>query len=267
MENKTIKTLFIGAGRMAQAMISQLVKDTRFEITVTNSGNQKRLTDVKEIYEVSVATAWTDVIEDSDVVVLAIPPDAHPAILGEISPLIKGQLVITVAAGIRPSWLEERLPDKTAVAWVMPNTAAEVGQSSTPTAVGNYVTPAQKEVLEALLSNIGTFEIVTEEQVKALTAITGSAPAFVYKIAQALVETGLKSGITVSQANHLVAQMILGSASMLKTGKSPEELIDQVATPGGSTAEGLRVLDENNTKEIIATAIQACRDKANQSDN
>ncbi|MBM7571167.1 pyrroline-5-carboxylate reductase [Aquibacillus albus] len=259
--------LFVGAGRMAQAIIGSLMGDSRFNITVTNSGNKQRLKDVQETYGVRVVENWKESIENVDLIVLAAPPDVHASIIAEMNPWIKSQLVVTVAAGIGPSWLEERLPHQTSVVWLMPNTAAKVGQSSTLCALGQHVDELQLEMIKSLLTNIGSYEIVSEHQVHQLTAITGSSPAFVYQLAEGLVSSAKQSGVTEEQAKRMVAQMILGAASMLKTGESPQKLIDEVATPGGSTAAGLQVLDYHHFTEVISEAVEACRKKASKDVN
>lgn len=197
-----------------------------------------------------------------NVIILAMPPNVHEPILEDLSQVLEGQLVITVAAGISPTYLEAKLPAKTPVALVMPNTAAKLGMSMTLYATGQYVDLRQIEWIEALISGIGKFEKVTEEQVQELTAITGSAPAFIYRVAEALEKITLESGVTKAQAKMLVAQMIAGSAEMLKTSLDPKELADEVATPGGSTEAGLEVLDTNHLGELMIRAIKACREKA-----
>ncbi|WP_226035578.1 pyrroline-5-carboxylate reductase [Aquibacillus saliphilus] len=259
---QTIKVLFIGAGRMSQAIIAGLVKDSRFEISVTNNGNQKRLINLQDTYDVAVKTEWEKELTTFNIIVLAMPPEAHDEVLRLINPIIDGQLVITVAAGIGPTQLEQQLPKGTPVAWIMPNTAAELGQSTTLYTLGQYVQSFHQNVVEDLIKGIGVFEKVSEQQIHELTPITGSAPAFIYEIAESLVNSALESGITEDKARKLVAEMIGGAASMLKTGQSPKELKDQVATPGGVTWAGLNVLKENNLDGLMRDAIDACHKKA-----
>lgn len=253
--------LFIGAGRMAQALIKGLDKN-EFAILVGNNGNKARLREIKETFDVGITTDWSQEIDKMDIIFLAMPPESHDEILAKLSETISRQLVITVAAGISPTYLESRLPKGTPVAWVMPNTAAKLGKSMTLYALGQQVNQEWQEWIERLIYSIGEFEKVTEQQIHELTAVTSSAPAFIYRIAEALEKIALETGIGEAQARKLVANMIAGSAEMLKTNMSPAELADAVATPGGSTAAGLEVLDTNHLDHLMSAAIEACRQKA-----
>ncbi|MDR6999225.1 pyrroline-5-carboxylate reductase [Neobacillus niacini] len=261
MSNNKKNVLFIGAGRMAQALIEGLNKN-KFAILVGNNGNEERLQEVRETYDVETTDNWHQHVSKMDIIILAMPPESHDPILVELAELIHGQLVITVAAGIDPSYLESKLPKGTPVAWIMPNTAAKLGKSMTLYALGQHVNQEQQVWIEALISGIGEFEQVTQQQIHELTAVTGSAPAFIYRVAEALEKITLESGVTTEQARKLVANMIAGSAEMLKTNADPAELADEVATPGGSTAAGLEVLDTNHLDHLMIDAIEACRQKA-----
>lgn len=264
MLNNKKHVLFIGAGRMAQAIIAGLIKKEGLHITVTNSGNQERLDYVSNRFGVEAVVNWEDAVMTADVIFLASPPSSQELILKELSNFIKKQLVVTVAAGLGTGYLESLLPEGTSTAWVMPNTAAELGGSSTLYTTGQHMTEDQLDLLKVILRAIGEYEEVTEQQVKELTAITGSSPAFVYKFAKALVENACQSGVSEEQARRIVAQMIVGSSAMLSSGENPQELMNQVATPGGSTAEGIKVLEEGNFEGLIMQAIEACRKKASE---
>ncbi|WP_251553691.1 pyrroline-5-carboxylate reductase [Neobacillus muris] len=256
------RVLFIGAGRMAQAIIEGLSNKPEFAILVSNNGNEERLEFVKNHYGVETTVNWLNNLVNMDIIFLAMPPDAHDTILNELAKQINGQLVLTVAAGIGPAYLESKLPNSTPVASIMPNTAAKLGESITLYAPGQYVNQQHVQWIESLISGIGQFERVTEKQIQELTAVTGSAPAFIYKLAGALEQMALETGITQQQARKLVSQMIAGSAEMLKTNIDTNELINQVATPGGSTAAGLELLDDHQFSTTIQQAINACRQKA-----
>ncbi|MEH7109229.1 pyrroline-5-carboxylate reductase [Bacillus sp. JJ1764] len=256
------RVLFIGAGRMAQAIIEGLKDKNEFSIIVANNGNEERLNVIRESYSVATTKSWKKEVGKADIIFLAMPPNVHESLLLELSGEMNGQLVLTVAAGIGPSFMESMLPDGTPVAWVMPNTAAKLGQSMTMYAPGNWVTEQHIKIIETLISGIGEYERVSEQQIIELTAVTGSAPAFIYRIAEALENIALESGVTPLQARKLVAQMIMGSAEMLKTNANPAALADEVATPGGSTAAGLEVLDTKGLADLMTEAIYACRERA-----
>ena len=184
------RILFIGAGRMAEAIFSGLLKTSKEyieEIIVSNRSNIEKLKQLQHRYNVSTTTDWKQHVTSVDTV-LAMPPSAHEELLAELSPLISNQLVVTVAAGIGPSYLEARLPKGTPVAWIMPNTAAEIGKSISLYTMGQSVNEIHQETLQLLLKGIGTSQLCTEEEVHQLTAVTGSAPAFLYYFAESLIE-------------------------------------------------------------------------------
>lgn len=262
---KKHRILFIGAGRMAEAIFAGLLKTSNEhidKIIVSNRSNIAKLKQLEEKYNISVTSDWKQHIKIVDTVVLAMPPAAHEQLLSELSPLLTNQLVVTVAAGIGPSYLEEKLPSGTPVAWIMPNTAATIGKSISLYATGNFVNSEHQETLQLLLKGIGTAQLCTEEEIHQLTAVTGSAPAFLYHFAEGLIETTKNYGIDKATAKHLVIQMIAGSAAMLEQEQDPAMLREQVTTPGGSTAEGLKVLYENNFSKILSQAIEETNKKA-----
>ncbi len=261
------KILFIGAGRMAEAIFSGLLtykKEYIDEIIVTNRTDEQRLINLKEKYGVTTSTKWQDEVAHVDIIILAMPPEAHKEILEDLSLWIKGQLVVTIAGGIGIQLLENILPEETPVAWIMPNTAANISQSMSLYTFGKAVKEKHRQELELVLTGIGDAELCTEQQIHDLTAITGSAPAFLYRFAEALEQSALEYGVTKDQARKLVTQMIYGSAAMLKEGHAPHELRDQVTSPGGSTAAGIEVLDQNQFTNIIEQAVIATQKKAQQ---
>ncbi len=254
--------LFIGAGRMAQAIIGGIKNKEEFSILVANSGNRERLQYVKDTYGVETTDHWQQEVSKMEIILLAAPPEVFEPILADLHQLINRQLIISIAAGISPTYLEGKLPQGTPVACFLPNTAAKLGQSMTLYALGHSVNQEHVEWTEALISSIGEYEKLSEQQIHELAAVTGSAPAFIYRVAEALVKITSGSGVTKEQAQKLVANMIAGSAALLNTDADPRELANEVATPGGSTEAGLDVLDSNNLDQLIRDAINACRKKA-----
>jgi pyrroline-5-carboxylate reductase len=245
---------------MAEAIISGIqVHNTANQIalTVTNKTDKKRLERISKRYGVHTVDDWRTSIEEMDVIVLAAPPDAHDVLLKDLTDYVRNQLIITVAAGIDPTYMEARLPHGTPVCWMMPNTAAQVQKSMTTYVCGEYVNSEHREVILYILNSIGEHEELSEEQVHDLTAITGSAPAFLYLFCEALEEAAETYGLSKLQARKLVTQMVSGSASMLQTENTSNELRDQVTTPGGSTAAGISRLIEQGFKEDIQEAVTA----------
>ncbi|GGM33667.1 pyrroline-5-carboxylate reductase [Paraliobacillus quinghaiensis] len=261
MTESSKKILFIGAGRMAQAIIAGLNK-TDMTIVASNNGDAKRLEEVEQKFGVMTTDSWKEEIEDADMIVLAMPPEAHESVLKEVELFVKDQFIVTLAAGIDPTYLEAKLPEGTPVAWVMPNPAASLGKSVSLYTLGKHVGEHHEKMLEALLDSIGSSEKVTEDQVHALTPITGSGSAFIYRMANSLVTSAIDTGVTEEKARKLVADMIHGAAAMLQTGEPPKKLIDQVASPGGVTAAGLEVMDEGQFDQMMQDVVTACHIRA-----
>ncbi|WP_054711720.1 pyrroline-5-carboxylate reductase [Bacillus sp. JCM 19041] len=262
--------LFIGAGRMAEAIFAGLLKQpeqTFSPIYVSNQTNKQHLQDLENKYDIHTVADWEEVAKTVDVILLAAPPSAHPQLLQQLSSLISGQLIVTVAAGIGPSDLGAQLPRDTATAWIMPNTAAQAGASISLYTVGANATVEHKQLVVQLVGAIGKGEELTEAQIHELTAITGSAPAFVYEFALQLESIAKSYGITDAQAKKLVSAMLDGSAQMLKSEFSAAELRDQVTTPGGATDAGLKSLNRDDFQASIARAVSAVTDHAKKKSN
>ncbi len=254
--------LFIGAGQMATAMIKGLHNDVH--IIASNKKNHQQLDYLHSTYGVDTTTNWKQAVPSCDVVILAIPPQAHKEILQELAHCITNQLVITVAGGIGLQLLQEMLPENTSISWVMPNTASEVKQSISLYTYSNVLPEGHQQLLHTFLDGIGESVQCTEEQILNLTAVTGSAPAFVYEFANALEEVSMSFGISKEQAKTLVAQMIFGSAMMLKGEKDSIALRNDVTSPGGSTAAGIQTLEEGQFSKLIQAAVHNTNKKAGE---
>ncbi|MCS1352734.1 pyrroline-5-carboxylate reductase [Mechercharimyces sp. CAU 1602] len=254
-----VNIIVIGAGRMAEAIVAGLLQHKREDvgrIVITNRSRRERLQELKNRYRVEVAHTWQEEIGEADVVLLAIPPTEHHEVLDALAPYITKQLVITIAGGIGLTPLTERLPSGTAVAWIMPNTAAQIGESISPFTMNN-VDQLQRSWVELLVGGIGSGVECTEQEVINLTAITGSAPAFIYRIAEVLGGLTEERGIEPETGRRLVAQMIYGTSKMLMQEGEPAQLREQVTSPGGSTAAGLQSLEDHGFEKIFCEAIRA----------
>ncbi len=255
-----IRILCLGAGRMANAMIAGLIHNSGVrpeQIIVSNQRDERKLQALHAQYGVRAVRQWQGAVSDSDLILLAVPPHAHADILKTLSTLVDRQLVVTVAAGTGVSYLERFLPTGTPTAWVMPNTAAHVRESISLYTRGTWMRERDDRMLAVILGGIGTAHACTEQEVEQLTAITGSAPTLVYRLAGALEAICRADGFPPDVAARLVRQMIFGSAKMLLQGTPTGELIDEVASPGGTTEAGLEYLNKVSFEEIIAQTIAA----------
>lgn len=165
---------------MATAMIAGLSHFNQFHIIVTNLRNQSKLEVLQHTYGIEITSHWSKKVQNVDIIILACPPEVHDTLLAELGSHITKQLVITIAAGYDITRMEALLPSQTAIAWIMPNTAAEIRQSISLYTCGPYVSNEQKKLLHEIMDAIGQSLECTEQQVHDLTAITGSAPAFFY---------------------------------------------------------------------------------------
>lgn len=256
---------FVGAGRMAEAIISGLTTNSHEQVNsiyVTNQNNFERLHELSSKYQVQPIEKLDDIIEMVDIIVLAMPPSEHEGVLKRLKPFITSQFVVTVAAGISPSYMETFLPKGTAVGWLMPNTASMVGHSISLYTYGTSISEKNRTHMELLVNSIGTSQYCSEEEIHNLTAVTGSAPAFLYLFVESLIEQTEKYNVSRETAEKLVKEMVIGSVEMLKGNHSPKELREQVTTPGGATAEGIKVLRNGNFIELLQEAVVVTNKKA-----
>ncbi|GMA62500.1 pyrroline-5-carboxylate reductase [Alicyclobacillus fastidiosus] len=261
-----VRVLFIGAGRMARAMVSGMVRQQGtidWEVHVANRSNSDRLAELVRAFDVKAVRDWRTSAQQADVIVLAMPPDEHHKVLAGLWSIIRPeQLVASVAAGIGLSGLEAALPQGAQCAWMMPNTAAGIGESMTLCAIGDFVTERNRHRLDEILGGLGRSFICTEQQVHDLTAITGSAPAFAFQFAKALEDSATQFGVDPHDARNLVGQMMLGAAKLMLTGQEPLALAAEVTTPGGATAAGLAVLEQTHFAKHLQAAVDATNSRA-----
>jgi pyrroline-5-carboxylate reductase len=187
-------------------------------------------------------------------------------LLAEISPFINPKaLVISLAAGITTSFIESRLAQGTAVVRVMPNTPALVDEGMSALTAGEHCTDAGLATAEKLLGAVGKTVIVPEKYQDAVTAISGSGPAYIFYVVEAMIEAGVVLGLPRATAHDLVVQTVVGAATMLReTGEHPTVLRENVTSPAGTTAAALRELDDHKVRAAFVTAMEAARDRSQQ---
>lgn len=264
MMKKNRTRLFIGAGRMSEAILSGLITsgEERASIVVSNRRDKEKLSKLAERYGVRATQDAVAEAKHADTIVLCSPPDQVSDVLARLAPVLRGQLVMSVAAGIDVTYMKKRMPDKTPAAWIMPNTGAMIASSISPFTVSEDIGDGEFAEVERIVKSIGDGYRTTEDQVHALTAVTGSAPAFFYLYYEAMVKCASEAGVSNEDAAFLVKTMMKGSLAMLSEGYDAESLIDQVASPGGSTREGLNVLEDHDLEGLIKKAVKAANDHA-----
>ncbi|NOX19712.1 MAG: pyrroline-5-carboxylate reductase [Nitrospirae bacterium] len=247
---------FIGGGNMAEAIIKGLVSAGKKEIVVSDKNGQ-RLRYLKKQYGVKTLKANQDVVKASQLVVLAVKPQNMDDVLNEISPFIDSdKLVVSIAAGVGLEYLTGRL-NSNRIIRVMPNTPAFVGEAMSVISGSEGVSKGDYQRVTDIFSRIGRVMVLPEEKMDAVTALSGSGPAFVAYFIESMTEAGVRMGLSHDEALELTLQTFLGTCQMLKEGVSYCDLKRMVTSPGGTTAEGLFAMEASGLKGIIKSAIEA----------
>ena len=194
---------------------------------------------------------------------VAVKPAAVAGLLDEIAPGIRDHLIVSLAAGVPIAKIEGRLPKGTRVVRVMPNIACQVGEMAAGFCRGTAATEADVAAVKRLLDAVGKSYVVAEDLLDAVTGLSGSGPAYIFTVIEALADGGVKMGLTREVALGLAAQTVLGAAKMaLELGKHPAELRDAVTSPGGTTTEGLHALERGSIRQAFINAIEAATQKS-----
>ncbi|MBY6035592.1 pyrroline-5-carboxylate reductase [Fictibacillus nanhaiensis] len=258
---KKEKIAFIGAGAMAEAILEGLTKTNRWhpsEITVKNRNNNERLKALQDKYGVTGVNAIDDAIKDAGIIILAVKPkDALYAVKG-LAPFInKEQLLISVMAGISTEKITEWIAKKNPVIRAMPNTSASIGHSATALSKGAYASETHVQTSIELFKTIGTVTHVAEEKLHIVTGLSGSGPAYVYYIAEAMQKAAEELNLSHEEAKTLISQTLLGASLMLKhTTESPISLRKKVTSPGGTTEAGIDKLDQYHVQDAFSACIK-----------
>ncbi|MGB2612947.1 MAG: pyrroline-5-carboxylate reductase [Isosphaeraceae bacterium] len=252
---------FIGSGKMATALIRGMLRSgVAGTATIAASDPlESARAGLAADTGIRVYEANLPVVERSDVLVLAVKPQMMPQVLAQLRPLVGPRhLVVSIAAGISIASLHEGLGPERRVVRVMPNTPALLGEGASAYALGPGVPPADEALVNAFLGSVGRAVRVPETMLDAVTGLSGSGPAFVYLMIEALSDGGVRVGLPRDIATMLAAQTVLGGARMvLETGLHPGVLKDQVTSPGGTTIAGLHALERGGVRGALIDAVEA----------
>jgi pyrroline-5-carboxylate reductase len=256
----------LGAGVMGETLLSGLLRAgwEPADIVVTER-RAERAAELAERYGVEV-TGNAEAVASVDTVVLVVKPQDMDGLLREVAETLRpGALVVCIAAGISTEYVEKRLPDGVAVVRVMPNTPALVDEGMAALSAGSHCDPEHLERARALLAATGKVVTVPEQYQDAVTAISGSGPAYIFYVVEAMIEAGVLLGLPRSTATELVVQTLYGAATMLReTGEHPTVLREQVSSPAGTTMAALRQLDDHKVRAAFLTAMEAARDRSRE---
>jgi pyrroline-5-carboxylate reductase len=257
------KLAILGGGKMGEALLAGLLRDvlSPSEVLVIEK-DAARASYVSEKYGVRIGDL-SDAGQASTVL-LAVKPYDVAALLGGLS-LGPSQMVISIAAGVSAARIEEVLPEGVPVVRCMPNTPALVGQGVTAISAGRHASEEHLASAEVLLGAVGTVVRVPESQLDAVTALSGSGPAYFFLVVEALIDAGVAVGLPRALAADLVVQTALGSASMLaETGEHPVALREAVSSPGGTTVAGIAQLEAHGVRAAFAAAVEAAAKRSKE---
>jgi len=259
------KIAFLGAGKMAEALIRGLISSrTLFAKNIFVSDvSPLRLKHLTLRYKVRAAKDNLTAAASCDIVVLSVKPQVIHDVLCEIGRhLRRDQIVISIAAGIQVKSIKKEIK-RSKIVRAMPNNPALIGEGIT--AISKNAPAGALKVAELLFSSVGEVIFISEDLMDAVTALSGSGPGFIYYFAEALIEGGVAAGLSHSDSGVLAAQTILGSAKALKiSGRSPRDLRAMVTSPGGTTLAGLKVLEKNKFKNAVVSAIMAAAKRSSE---
>jgi|ADurb_Met_03_Slu_FD_contig_121_67879_length_3351_multi_5_in_0_out_0_7 pyrroline-5-carboxylate reductase len=252
---------FVGAGNMAEAMMKGIISAgvaTKEDMIASEIVPQRRdyITRTLGVRTVSDAI---EVVRSSDVIILAVKPQQVGPVLDELKPYLSGDhLVISIAAGVKISFIESHLNWGVRVVRVMPNQPCFVGASASGFALGRSAKKEDGEIVQRILNSVGVAFALDEKLLDAVTGLSGSGPAYIYLVIEAMADGGVLVGLPRDVALQLAAQTVIGAGkTYLEMRKHPGELKDMVASPGGTTIEGLRVLEEAGVRGAFIDAVEA----------
>ena len=258
---------FIGAGRMAEALISGILKNgvCAPERIIVSDVSRERLEYVKGAYGIRTAEANREVARIADVLFIAVKPHLAADVLREAANELSGVLVVSIAAGVTLSVLEEAAGKNVTVVRVMPNTPSLVGCGMAALAAGTHADDVALARAKVLMEAVGEAVVVTEDKIDAVTAVSGSGPAYIYLVIEAMADGGVRAGLPRDIALKLAAKTVMGAALMvLETGEHPGRLKDNVTSPGGTTIEAMAVLEENGVRGAFIEAVEAAYRRAKE---
>jgi pyrroline-5-carboxylate reductase len=266
MNPGTHKVAVIGAGKMGETILSGLLRaGWPVGALMATARRQERAEQLAERYGVELV-GNAEAAEAAEVLVIAVKPQDAATLLADLGARVPaGKLVISLCAGLPTSFFEKRLPDGTPVVRVMSNTPALVDQAMSAISAGSHATAEHLALTEELLQPLGKTIRVPESQQDAVTALSGSGPAYFYYLVEAMTDAGILLGLPRQVAHDLVVQAALGAAVMLReTGEHPVTLREAVTSPAGTTINAIRELERHRVRAAVLDAIEAARDRGRE---
>jgi pyrroline-5-carboxylate reductase len=256
----------LGAGVMGETVLSGLLRAgwTSDRIIATDRRIERQV-ELEAKYGIMMMTN-AEAAAKADTVILVVKPQDMRDLLTEIAPVVSSStLIVSLAAGVDTASIEERLPTGTPVVRVMPNTPAQVDEGMAAISPGAHSDEEHLARVSELMSATGRVVTVPERYQDAVTAISGSGPAYLFFVVEAMIEAGVHLGLPRDTATELVVQTMLGSAKLLReTGEHPTVLRERVTSPGGTTAAAIRQLEDHKVRAAFITAMESARDRSRE---
>ncbi|WP_344605399.1 pyrroline-5-carboxylate reductase [Sporichthya brevicatena] len=260
------RVALLGGGKMGEALLAGILRAGRTAADiVVSERHPERAAELRERYGVTTAEP-AGAIADADVIILAVKPQDMPALLADIGKAARPeQLVVSVAAGIPAAFIERNFDADVPVVRVMSNTAVFVDQAMSAISAGAHATGDHMKLAEDLLSPVGEVIRVPESQLDAVTALSGSGPAYFFYLVEAMTDAGILLGLPREVAYRLIVQTAIGAATMLKeTGEHPVKLREAVMSPAGTTIAAIREMENHGVRAAMIGALEAARDRSRE---
>ncbi|MCR5106729.1 MAG: pyrroline-5-carboxylate reductase [Lachnospiraceae bacterium] len=261
-----MKLSFIGLGNMGSAMIGGLIKKNIVSCSdITGAElSEKRCSEVKEKYGINTTTSNKEAAGSADILILSVKPQVYETVINDIKDSVKKETVIvSIAPGKTLNWITERFGRDIKLVRCMPNTPALVMEGCTGVVRGKNVTDDEFKTVLRVLESFGKAYEVSESQIDAVVAVSGSSPAYVFMMIEAMADAAVAEGLPRKTAYEMAAQAVYGSAKMvLDTGEHPAKLKDMVCSPSGTTIDAVAVLENMGFRSSLIEAMKACADKS-----
>lgn len=258
---------FLGAGNMAEALIRGLLRKTaKPQHILATARRAERQSFLRQTYSIDVSADNVSAVQKANLVVLSVKPQAMRGLLKSISPHVRpDQLFISVAAGVPLEAIQSELGPQARIIRSMPNTPALIGAGATALSLGAHAQESDLNLAKELFESVGICVVVEENLLDAVTGLSGSGPAYVFLMIEALCDAGVKVGLPRYTALKLATQTVMGSALLLQeTGAHPGQLRDQVTSPGGTAIAGLHTLEAGGLRTTLMNAVEAATHRAKQ---
>ena len=263
-----VRVAVLGAGKMGGILLQAFLKQNLFapEQIHATVGHAERAVALSTQWGVDVSTNNLEAAKQSDLILLGVKPFQVPGLIDEIRPaLTKDKMLLSFAASVKTRAIEDAAGLEIAVVRAMPNTPSALGAGAAALCRGRYVSAKQMELAERIFETVGRTVTVDEKHMDAVTGLSGSGPAYIYIIIEALAEAGVKVGLSRDVATQLAAQTAFGAAKMvLETGYHPALLKDAVTTPAGCTIDGILELEEGGLRVTLIKAVMRATERAKQ---